>query len=168
MRKLSTKGMGSATFADSPLCRMRMRSGTERFHVECLNNLGTGWMETIEPSPYPFYIWLYKHWNGTVQYVLINGIFCFDCPSHWPLGDPTVEILDDTDWAEVPGRDAEWDADPEWEATEAEYEVGDVIDSASGVEGGGEELLGISDDEEQNKENMDTNRDYGETETEDA
>ena len=84
------------------------------------------------------------------------------------MGYPTIEILDDTDWAEVPGWDAEWDADPKWEAAEAEYEEGDVIDSASGVEGGGEELLGVSDDEEQVKENMDPNRVDGETETQDA
>ena len=138
------------------------------FHVECLNNLETGWMETIEPSPYPLYIWLFNHWNGTVQYVLINGILCLDWPYHWPLGDPTVEILDDTDWAEVPGWNAEWDADPEWEAAEAEYEERDVIDLASGVEGEEEELLGVSDDEEQNKENIYPNRVDGETETEDA
>ena len=56
-----------------------------------------------------------------------------------------MEILDDTDWAEVPGSDAELEADPEWEAAEADE---DVIDSASGVEEGGEELLGVSHDEE--------------------
>ena len=63
-----------------------------------------------------------------MQYVSINGILSLDWPFHWPLGDPTVHILDDTDWAEVPNWDAESDADPEWEAAEAEYEVGDVID----------------------------------------
>ena len=93
--------------------------------------------------------------------------FCLDWPYHWPLGDLTVEILDDTDWAKVPGWDAEWDANPEWEVAKVEYEKGDVINSASGVEGEGEELLGLSDDEEETKENMYPNSVNGETEKED-
>ena len=60
-------------------------------------------METFEPSLLPFYLWLFNYWNGTVQYVKINGILCLDWPSHWPLDDPTVVILDDIDWSEVTG-----------------------------------------------------------------
>ena len=87
-------------------------------------------MQTLDPNPLPFYLWLMNHWNGIVEYVMINGILHLDWPSHWPLGDPTIIVLDDSEWPEV--------HDQEWEAAEAEYENGDVIDSVS--EGGGEIL----------------------------
>ena len=74
-----------------------------------------------------------NYWNGIVKYVMINGQFHFDWPSHWPLGDFTIIVLDDSEWPEV--------HDPEWEAAEAESENGDVIDSVSE---GGEEILRVS------------------------
>ena len=52
---------------------------------------------------------------------MINGQLHLDWPSHWPLGDPTIIVLDDSEWPDV--------CDFELEAAEAEYENGDVIDS---------------------------------------
>ena len=51
---------------------------------------------------------------------MINGQLHLDWLSHWPSGDPTIIVLDDSEWPEV--------HDPEWEAAETEYENGDVID----------------------------------------
>ena len=65
---------------------------------------------------------------------MINGQLHLDWPSYWPSGDPTIIVLDDSEWPGV--------YDPDWEAAEAEYEYGDVIDSVS--EGGGE-ILRVSD-----------------------
>ena len=65
---------------------------------------------------------------------MINGQHHLDCFSHWPLADPTVIALDDSEWPEV--------HDPEWDADEAEYENGDVIDSVSEE---GEEILRVYD-----------------------
>ena len=67
---------------------------------------------------------------------MINGQLHLDWPSHWPLVDPTIIVLDDSKWSEA--------HDLEWEAAEAEYENGDVIDSVS--EGGGE-ILRVFDNE---------------------
>ena len=67
---------------------------------------------------------------------MINGKIHLDWPFHWPLGDPTIIVLDDSEWPEV--------HDPEWEAAEAEYANGDVIDSVSD---GGWEILRVSDSE---------------------
>ena len=58
---------------------------------------------------------------------MINGQLHLDWPSHWPLGDPTIIVLDDSEWPEV--------HDLEWKAAEAEYENGDVIDSVSDGKG---------------------------------
>ena len=80
-------------------------------------------MLTLDPNPLPFYLWLMNHWDGIVEYVMINGQLHLDWPSHWPLGDPTIMLLDDSEYPEV--------HHPEWEAAEAEYENGDVIDSVS-------------------------------------
>ena len=91
-------------------------------------------MQTLDPNPLPFYLWLMNHWNGIMEYVLINGQLHIDWPSHWPLGDPTIIVVDDSEWPDV--------HDPEWEAAEAEYENGDVIDSVSEGEG---EILRVSD-----------------------
>ena len=96
------------------------------WHVECLNNLGYGWMQTLDPNPLPFYLWLMNHWNKVVEYVMINGKLHLDWLIHWPLGDSTIIVLDNSEWPGV--------HDPDWEAAEAEYENGDVIDSVS--EGG--------------------------------
>ena len=78
-------------------------------------------MQTLDPIPLPFYLWLMNHWNGIVEYIIINNQLHLDWFSHWPLGDPTILVLDDSEWPEV--------HDTEWEAAEAEYENGDVIDS---------------------------------------
>ena len=91
-------------------------------------------MQTLDSNPLPFYLWLMNHWNGIVEYVMINGQLHLNWPSHWPLGDPTIIVLDDSEWPGV--------HDPDWEAADAEYENGDVIDSVS--EGGGE-ILRVSD-----------------------
>ena len=91
-------------------------------------------MQTLDPNPLPFYLWLMNHWNGIVEYVMINGQLHLDWPSHWPLGDPTLMVLDDSEWPEV--------HDPELVAAEAEKENGDVNNS---VFEGGEEILRVSD-----------------------
>ena len=65
---------------------------------------------------------------------MINGQLHLDWPSHWLLGDPTIIVLDDSEWPEV--------HDPEREAAKAEYENGNVIDSVSEGEG---EILRVSD-----------------------
>ena len=72
------------------------------WHVECLNDLGTGWMATLDPNPLPFYLWLLNHWNGIVQYVMINGQLHLDWPSNLPLNDPTIVVLDDSEWPDQP------------------------------------------------------------------
>ena len=115
-------------------------------------------MQTLDPNPLPFYLWLMNHWNGRVKYVMINGILHLDWPSHWPLGDPTIVVLDDSEWLKV--------HDPEWEAAEAEYENGGVIDSVS--EGGGE-ILRVSDIEgfEVNEDNESIASDTQSTEIKD-
>ena len=69
-----------------------------------------------------------------------------DWPSHWPLNDPIVVILDDADWAEVPGWDVEF-ADPEWEAAEAEYGGAMLVHSNDSVSEGAGEILLVSDSE---------------------
>ena len=43
---------------------------------------------------------------------MINGQLHLDWPSHWPLGDPTIIVLDDSEWPKV--------HDQEWEAAKAE------------------------------------------------
>ena len=60
----------------------------------------------------------------------------FSWPSHWPLGDLTIIVLDDSEWPEV--------HDPKWETAKGEYENEAVIDFLS--EGGGE-ILQVSDNE---------------------
>ena len=134
MRKLSTRGMESASYADFRLSLTRTRSITERVACGVFNKLGDGWMLTLDPNALPFYLWLMNHWDGIVEYVMINGQLHLDWTSHWPLGDPTIMVLDDSEWPEVHA--------PEWEAAEAEYKNGDVIDSVSE---GGEEILRVSD-----------------------
>ena len=69
---------------------------------------------------------------------------CLDWPSHWPLNDPTVVILDDTDWAEVSGWEGDL-ADPEWEAAEAVYGGAMLVHSNDYVSEGGGEILLVSD-----------------------
>ena len=64
------------------------------FHVECLNELGNDWMETIEPDPFPFLIWVMERHETEFESVI--GLFL------WP-----ASLLQDED--------------PEWEAAEAEY-----------------------------------------------
>ena len=91
-------------------------------------------MQTLDPHPLPFYLWLMNHWNEIIEYVMIYTQLHFDWPFHWPLGDPTIIVLDDSEWPDV--------RDPEWEAAEAEYENGGVIDFVSEVEG---EILRVSD-----------------------
>ena len=94
------------------------------WHVVCLNNLGDGWIQTLDSNPLPSYLWLMHHWNGIVKYVMINGQLHLDWPSHWPSDDLTIIVLDDSEFPDV--------RDPEWEAAEAEYENGDVIDCLRG------------------------------------
>ena len=65
---------------------------------------------------------------------MINGQLHLDWPSYWPSGDPTIIVLDDSEWPDVRVL--------EWEAAEAEYENGDVIDSVSEGEG---EILRVFD-----------------------
>ena len=42
------------------------------WHVECLNNLGNGLMQTLDFNPVPFYLWLLNHENKIIEYVIIN------------------------------------------------------------------------------------------------
>ena len=123
------------------LCPRTRHLLTTCFHVECLNNLGTGSIDMLEPSPFTFNLSLFNHWNGLAEYVMINGKLCLDWSSYCPLNDLTFVLLDDADWAEVPKWNAEF-ADSYWEAAEAE-DVGAMLvhftDSVS--EGGGEFLL---------------------------
>ena len=93
-------------------------------------------MQTLDPNPLPFYLLLMNHWNGIVEYVMINNQLHLDWPSHWPLDDLTIIELDDSEW--LGGHD------PEWVAAETEYENGNVIDSVSE---GGVEILRVSDNE---------------------
>ena len=74
------------------------------------------------------------NFNGIVDYVMITDQLHLDWPSHWPSGDSTIIVLDDSEWPQV--------HDPEWEAAEAKYENGDVIDSVSEGE---DEILRVSD-----------------------
>ena len=84
------------------LCRFPTLSHEDAFfhgacwHVECLNNLGNGWMATLDPNALPFYLWLFNHWNGIVEFVMINGQLHLDWPSYSPLNDPIMELLDDS------------------------------------------------------------------------
>ena len=135
MRKLSTREMVSASYADSRLPQEDAFHHGACFHVECLNNLGDGWMQTLNPNPLPFYLWIMTHSNGIVEYVMINGQLHLDWPSHWYLSDPTMLVLDNSEWPGV--------HDPEWEAAEAEYENGHVIDSVSEGEGESYECLTV-------------------------
>ena len=80
-------------------------------------------MQTLDPNPLPFYLWLMKHWNGIVEYIMINSLLHIDWPFHSLVGDPTIIVLEDSEWPEV--------HDPEWQAAETEYENGDLIDSVS-------------------------------------
>ena len=98
------------------------------FHVNCLNDLGNGWMATLEPDPIPFYLWLLSNWDGVVELVMVDGQFHLDWPSHWPLNDPLVEAWPD-------------DPDPEWEAAEAEYEGVAPANASDSVTEGGEILI---------------------------
>ena len=68
---------------------------------------------------------------------MINCQLHFAWPSHWPTGDRTIIVLDDSEWPE--------DHDPEREPAETEYKNGNVIDSVS--EGGGK-ILRVSDNDE--------------------
>ena len=92
---------------------------------------------------------------------MINGQLHLDWPSHWPLSDPTIIVLDDSEWPGV--------YDPDWEAAEAEYENGHVIDSVS--EGGGQTLR-VSDGDkiegEVNEDGESITSDTPRTEIEDA
>ena len=81
---------------------MKTLSFMERWHVVCLNNLGNGWMAPLDPKPLPFYLWLFNHWNGIVEFVMINGQLHLDWPSHSPLSDPMLEMLDDFEWPDQP------------------------------------------------------------------
>ena len=66
------------------------------FHVDCLMELGDGWMVTLEPDPFPFLWWVWNHSYLEWEFESVNGHFL------WPAA-----VLQD--------------ADPEWEAAEAEY-----------------------------------------------
>ena len=61
-------------------------------------------MQTLDPNLLPFYLWLMNHCNGIVEYVMINGQLLLYWPSHWPLGDPTIIVLDDSEWPGVRGQ----------------------------------------------------------------
>ena len=98
------------------------------FHITCLNNLGNGWMETLDPNPIPFFTWLLAHWNGLVEYVLVNGQFHIHEIPDWLLDSSFNEVIDDS----------------EWENTESDAET-DVLETVS--EEGDEEVIVISDDE---------------------
>ena len=32
------------------------------FYVKCLNNIGNGWMATLEPDPVSFFMWIGENW----------------------------------------------------------------------------------------------------------
>ena len=72
---------------------------------------------------------------------MINGQLHLDWPSHLPLGDPTIIVLDDSEWPDV--------QDFEWEAVEAEIKNIDVIDFVS--EGRGK-ILRVSESNEIEKQ----------------
>ena len=73
---------------------------------------------------------------------MINGQLHLDWFFHLPLGDPTIIVLDHSEWPEV--HDLE---------CEAEYENKDVIDSVS--ERGGEILQLSTNDEIEGQVNKD-------------
>ena len=77
--------------------------------------------------------------NGIVKYVMINRQLHFDKRLHRPLNDPTIEVLDDSEWPKVP--------DPEWEAAEAEYEKALPINAIDFVSQKGGKFLVVSDSE---------------------
>ena len=85
------------------------------FHVECLNQLGNGWMEVLEPNPVPFFIWLMNHYNGVVEVAVVNGEFQLYVADHWWMDDPFIDVIDDADWPD--------ENDPEWEEVEAEADA---------------------------------------------
>ena len=43
-----------------------------------------------------------------------NGKFTLYLDPDWPLDDPNIHVIDDSEWPDDP--------DPKWEAAEAEYE----------------------------------------------
>ena len=60
-------------------------------------------MATLNTNPLPFYPCLLNYWNGIVEFVMINGQLHLDWPSHSPLTDPMIEVLDYSEWSDQPG-----------------------------------------------------------------
>ena len=106
-------------------------------HVDCLNNVGTGWIKTIKPDPLDFWFWLFAHWNGQVSFSILNGRFHLDLDPDRPLNDPLINVLDDSEWPEK-------EPDMEWEAAEAEYGENAIVYVGKGagrkVNGGEDEV----------------------------
>ena len=89
------------------------------FHVECLNDIGNGWMATLEPDPVPFFMWIGEHWIlGNMEFVVSNGQLSLYLDRDWE-NDPFVEVLDDS---ENPPEVIEIDSDSEVETINSEEE----------------------------------------------
>ena len=72
-------------------------------------------MEVMEPNPVPFFIWLMNHYNGVVEFAVVNGEFQLYVADHWWMDDPFIDVIDDADWPD--------ENDPEWEEVEAEADA---------------------------------------------
>ena len=67
-------------------------------------------------------MWLLTNWNGAVEFIVVENQFQLHVDPEWPLNDPLIDVIDDSEWFEEP--------DVEWEAAELEYPI-DVIESVS-------------------------------------
>ena len=84
--------------------------------------LGDGWMQVFEPDPLPFLLWIWDHSHLEWVFQTWNGHLMW----------PATLLLGVVD------------ADPEWEAAEAEYGP-NALETAS--HGGEEEILLVTDTE---------------------
>ena len=67
------------------------------FHLKCLNNIGNGWMATLEPDPVSFFMWIGENWIlGDTEFVVMNGRFSLYLDRDWE-NDSLVEVLDDSE-----------------------------------------------------------------------
>ena len=77
------------------------------FHVDCLNNIGNGWMAAFEPDPVSFFMWIGENWMlGDMEFVVMNGRLSLYLDRDWE-NDPLVEVLDDSENPSVGANDAE-------------------------------------------------------------
>ena len=78
MDKESFQEMACVFSVNCSYYHMKTRSFMVRlFTWSALIKLGNGWMDVLEPNPVPFFEWLLIHYNGVVEFAVVNGDLIF-------------------------------------------------------------------------------------------